>query len=104
MHSWELTVTKDSKAVVSKAGQLQDDKFAALVTKDIALPLAKVNMSVGESLDYGSLRVSASVTLMCDQNEAAINRAAELGFTKALELMQDGFSLYGMKAGPTNAG
>lgn len=92
--NWELTVTKDKKIIASKAGQLTDDKFAALVT-DPAAKTARVSISVGEALDYGALKVSATVSLDCDQNEPTINKAGELAFYKALELMKDGFSIYG---------
>lgn len=100
MHSWELVVEKNKKPIATRTGQLVEDQFRQLVS-DLTGTHAKVNMAVSEAFEYGSLKVSASVTLTCDQNEGAINRAGELAFTKALELMKDGFSIYGVEAGPT---
>jgi hypothetical protein len=100
MSSWELTVENKTKTIATRSGQLTDDKFRQLVSNPNGL-IARVNMGVSESLEYGALKVSASVTLACDQTEEAINRAGELAFNKSVELMRDGFSIYGMEAGPT---
>lgn len=104
---YELIVQKDKVIIVDKKGQLtQTDEFQGLVTKieDIsgtyAGVLARVNMGVSESLEFGAVKVSASVTLTCDQNEKKINKAGELAFKKSLELVMDGFREYGVKAGP----
>lgn len=100
MHSWELMVEKNKTPIAQRSGQLADDKFRRLVTDPHGI-IARVNMGVSESMEYGSLKVTASVTLACDQNEAMINLAGELAFNKALELMRDGFSIYGVEAGPS---
>lgn len=92
-------MSRDSSAEVTKSGQLNDDKFKALITSTEST-LARVSISVGESMNYGALKVSSTVTLNCDQNEVCINKAGELAFYKALELMQDGFSIYGVMVGP----
>ena len=86
-----------SVETASKAGetsttiQLKEDKFASLWSKKDSRP-ATVSISVGEGMDYGALKVSATVTLACDQNEATIDKAGELAFYKALELVRDGWS------------
>lgn len=54
-------------------------------------PIAHVTMSVGFSKEYGAMKVSASVSLACDQNEKSINKAGERAFDKAAELVEDGW-------------
>jgi len=97
--NYELVVEKDKKTLVNRHGQLVEDKFTKLITAPTGIH-ARVNVGLSEAMEYGSLKVSASVTLECDQNEPTINKAGELAFYKALELMKDGFSIYGVEAGP----
>lgn len=56
-------------------------------------PHASVTMTVGRSFGYGDLKVSASVTLQCDQNEETVEEAGKRAFLKAVELMNDGISV-----------
>ena len=100
MNTWNLVVERNKAPIATKAGQLTGDKFRKLVSDPTGV-LAKVNMAVSESMQYGELKVSASVTLTCDQNESVINDAAQLAFEKSIELMRDGFSYYGVPAGPS---
>ncbi len=83
--------SKSSKGDKSEAGQIKEDKFEAL-WKNRGTEPARVSVSVSEGMDYGALKVSATVTVSCDQNEATINKAGELSFHKALELVRDGWS------------
>ena len=94
MNDWQRTIQKEAE-MTSDAGELMTEEFRALVT-DLTLPLARVNMSVSQSLEFGSLKIGASVTLTCDQNELTINRAGELAFHKARELVHDGFRVSGV--------
>lgn len=87
----EFTVEKRSpKSNKSKAGVLPLDPFASLWS-DKQLEPAKIAMSVSHSEDFGNIKVSATVSLACDQNESTINKAGELAFRKAFELMEDGW-------------
>lgn len=81
---------REGRSPITKSGQLTDDQFRSLVTDPTGV-LARVSLNVGESENYGALKVGATVTLTCDQNEVTINRAGELAFYKALELMKDGY-------------
>jgi hypothetical protein len=54
---------------------------------------ASVAFTIGKSVGFGELKVSAHVTLTCDQNEATLNEAGLHAFNKALEFLNDGFSL-----------
>ena len=57
---------------------------------------ARITMTVGRALQYGELKCSASVSIECPQQEAHINLAGELAFTKALELVNDGMARFGV--------
>lgn len=94
--NWSRDVQKDDKQM-SDTGQLHgDDKFEALWKKRKVDP-ARVSVSVSEGMDYGAAKVSATVTVNCDQDEATINKAGELSFYKALELVRDGWGILGGK-------
>lgn len=82
---------KSSKGQTSEAGQITDDKFEAL-WKNRNVEPARVAVGTSEGMDFGQLKVSVTVSVACDQNESAINKAGELAFHKAVELMRDGWS------------
>jgi hypothetical protein len=91
-------VSENKGKRMSKAGQLKDE-FPGLVS-DLtgqSKPLARVSMTVGEALEYGEVKVSATVTLTCDQDKKHIDKAGELAFFKAQELMRDGWSEMGVE-------
>lgn len=83
----ESQVTTDKKGALTT--QYGSDPFPKVAKHDQA---AKVTISLGRSLPYGEVKVSASVTVTCDQNEVTINRAGEIAFLKAKELVEDCFS------------
>lgn len=80
-----------SKGQQSDAGQIVEDKFEALWKKRDVEP-ARVAVGTSEGMDFGQLKVSVTVSVACDQDEASINKAGELAFYKAIELMRDGWS------------
>lgn len=102
MNNWSRE-SKNSSTEVLEAGQLMDDKFTKLWSNR-KVEAARVAISVAEGLDYGVLKVSATVSLSCDQNEAAINKAGELAFYKALELVRDGFGVLNGTSEPSKKG
>jgi hypothetical protein len=75
---------------------LVDDKFDKLWSDKTKKP-ASISMGVQEGLEYGTQKVSATITLNCDQNEPSINKACELAFYKALEVVRDGWAELGVK-------
>ncbi len=83
----------------SETGQLVEDKFASL-WKNRTIEPAKVAIGVSESMEYGAYKVSATVSVACDQNELTIDKAGTAAFYKALEFVRDGFSELGVQ--PTN--
>lgn len=79
--------------VVNDAGA-SIDPFAMLAAHAQAagLPVAHVTFNVSSSLEYGTIKCGASVTVTCPQTEQAMNTAAEAAFRKAVELVNDGAS------------
>lgn len=56
-------------------------------------PHASVSFTLGRSFGYGDLKVSAHVTLACDQNEETLEEAGKRAFLKAAELLDDGVTI-----------
>lgn len=69
---------------------MADDKFQELVQGD---GLARVETLYSRAVNFHEEKVTVTISLACDQNESTINKAAELGFYKALELVDDNFSI-----------
>jgi hypothetical protein len=91
MSEYTMEMKKAGKTKV-KSGTLAEDQFAALY--DAAAPEhARVSMGVSQSTDYGQLKVTATVSLLCNQNAVCIDKAGELAFYKARELMVDGWNV-----------
>jgi len=95
MNGWSRDMVNSGKKTTT-AGELTGDKFANLLTKHDGAPRARVNVGYSESTEFGANKVSASVTLECDQDEKTINKAAELAYYKAREIVDDGWSLLQM--------
>ena len=84
---WER-VAENGEMTMADEG-LEADPFALLHDKDGA----SVSFNVGRAHpDFSRVKCSVSVTLRCPQAEQLINKAAELAFKKALELVNDGMS------------
>ncbi len=99
MNGWDMNMLKGGKNK-STAGELQGDEYSALLTKHDG-PRARVNVGYSEATDYGANKVSASVTLECDQNEKTIDKAASLAYMKAREIVDNGWQLLQLKPEPT---
>jgi hypothetical protein len=91
-------VRESSTGRHSEAGQVVGDNYSKLLSKTTKDP-AKVAISLSESLDFGAMKVSATVSLACDQNEPTINKAGELAFSKALELLRDSWAEFNKGGG-----
>lgn len=98
MNEWSLDV-KTSKGVTSTSGVLTTDEYSKLATRMISrgqpgglqepAQHARVSFSYTLGVEFGTEKVAATVTLNCNQDEPTINRAGELAFTKAVELVND---------------
>jgi hypothetical protein len=69
---------------------LTDDKFQTLVQGD---GLARVETLYQRAVNHHEEKVVVTISVACDQNEASINAAAEATFRKALELVDDNYSI-----------
>lgn len=58
---------------------------------------AVITMAVGTQVDFGRVKVTATVSYQCDQNTATVERAGLLAFEKATSFMNDAIALL---AGP----
>ena len=67
------------------------DPLKALWTPNVAH--ANVTMSVSKGLEFGALKVHASVTLEVDQEDAKMEIAGGEAFRRAVELCNEGFRL-----------
>ena len=86
MNEWSVTV-KGKAGIKDESGNLNEDQYTQLATT--GKTHARVSISYTSGIDYGAEKVTATVTLNCDQVEPVINRAGELAFTKAVELVID---------------
>lgn len=89
MNQWRSDV--EVKGVVqTKEGVLKEDKYAALIsTKGESQGVAHVSVTWGRTGPYGDPKVSAMVSLACDQNTGAIDTAGFLAYEKALEIVTE---------------
>lgn len=87
MNEWSLDV-KNKTGVQTTHRPLLGDEYTKLATPGTAQH-ARVSVSYTSGIDYGAEKVTATVTLNCDQTEPVINRAGELAFVKAVELVTD---------------
>jgi hypothetical protein len=76
---------------VLKREVLKDDQFARLATPGATH--SNVGFQVGTQHNFGEFKILAVVSLACDQNEATLDRAAELALLKAMEYAREGFKI-----------
>lgn len=96
---------KTPKGVKTTQGNLTSDEFVKLWSpgpgvSPRGVPHARVSFSYTLGVDFGTEKVAATVTLDCDQTEPIIDRAGELAFTKAVELVNDAWSELTRKKAP----
>jgi hypothetical protein len=101
-NDWSLTIQERGEMKMQKTGALRGDKFTKLVSRpgDEKAVLSKVSMTVNDTYECEGgrwIKVGAMVSLTCDQNETTINKAAELAFFKAQEVVEDGLKAYGIQ-------
>jgi hypothetical protein len=89
MNTWTRVITFPNGERRTDVGDIDGDFFAGVLGNG----LAKVAMTVGFGLAYGEAKVSATVSLTCNQDEKTINAVGERAFYKAHELAGDGLNL-----------
>lgn len=96
MNGARLTVEQTGQPTRElKNVRLTEDAYARLATPGAIH--AQVNLLVQRMVGYGELKVCASVNLTCDQNEPMLNEAGLRAFEKAVEFVNDGFTLLTME-------
>lgn len=83
--SYVVEAESQGTHIFTKTGELMDDKYQEL-RKDKAAAPARVSIGVGSQEEFGAIKVNVQITLNCDQNDLAIDKAATLAFLKAKEL------------------
>lgn len=81
---------------VEKNGQTLRDDETPLDPRNLRRttgPEASVGFTVGRSLEYGALKVSAHVTLVCDQDAATLDAAAAAALRLAIDYATEGMRL-----------
>jgi len=91
MNTWQLEIKKNGR-VQTLEGLISMSQLATL-RKDLQSEPARVGMTVGRSLEYGEVKVTASISLACDQNEEAVNEAGKQAFLKAVDLVNEGMAV-----------
>jgi hypothetical protein len=88
MNTWSLTVLEEG---------ITQTQEGIMELPELRKPKddhpARVSMTVGRSIQYGEVKISATVSLACTQDEDAVDEAAKLAFLKALEIVNDGMGL-----------
>lgn len=72
--------------------EIISDPFMLLGEMEEGESSAKVAATVGRSISYGDVKCSFTVSIVCPQSKACMDRAAELCFTTALQYVNDGMS------------
>jgi hypothetical protein len=92
------------QSVIEKLGQIQlhegveRDPFMhlAYLSGIEQVRSARVSMTVARAIEYGEIKCSATISIDCPQKEAYIDLASEVAFKKALELVNDGMTQFGL--------
>jgi hypothetical protein len=89
---------------VEHNGQTLEEREIPLDPRDLRRtqgPEATIGFTVGRSLEYGALKVSAHVTLSCDQDRATLDAAAAAALRLAIDYATEGMRLLAQGGGPT---
>ena len=99
LSTWEKVV--ENNGVSKEAGLLNGEPFASLANaakewKAHGLEPARLNILVGNGADYNQLKVAITISIVCPQHEQYLQLAAEAGFLKALELVNEASETLGI--------
>lgn len=85
----------DSTGAVVEEKRVEIDPYKELLADDGFASVA-CTLAATQPGSYGG-KVSFMVSIRCDQDEAKINKAGELAFSKAAELCNDALKVLGWK-------
>jgi hypothetical protein len=92
---WHYTITQDGNVIQDQEGYMPDP-FGYLVqqventTQFTGTDPAKISCTVQQSLQYGELKCSFTITISCPQNQAAMDFAAQHAFIQATHYVNNG--------------
>ena len=90
----EASVTVQERGKVERELKREEwDPYPEIWTPGEDTPHSRVELSVTKGFDYGSLRVTARTSLVCDQKSQTLDRAGVLAFEKAYAFAIDGFEI-----------
>jgi hypothetical protein len=92
---WQRTI-KRLEALSTDEGH-EDDPFLKLAADKGS---ARVSGTISRSLEYGELKCGVTVTISCPQSDPHINIAAGICLRKAIELVNGGMKIMGIKITP----
>ena len=90
----EASVSVQEKGKTERELKREDwDPYPEIWTPGEEVPHSRVELSVSKGFDFGSLRVTARTSLVCDQKSETLDRAGVLAFEKAYAFACDGFDI-----------
>lgn len=87
---WELTTTEQDGTTHQQGGETPDP-FYKLAT-DAGTEAARISYTVGRATEYGEVKASCTVSIICCQSVPTMDYAAELAMDTALKYVNHGMS------------
>jgi len=94
--NWQVIIERMQQVEKQLEGSDMDPFLQLAVKARTKGVPAKISMTVGRAVQYGEIKCSATVSIDCPQQEGFIDLAAEVAYTKALELVNDGMESMGI--------
>jgi len=92
---WQRTI-KRLEALSTDEGH-ENDPFSTLAAEKGS---ARVSGTISRSLDFGEVKCGVTVTINCPQSDPHISIAAGICLRKAIELVNGGMKIMGIKITP----
>lgn len=80
--NYTKTLVRKDGSTISEQGEVQDDRFSALLGN----AQAQIEVLVGTTVGFGDAKVHVALRLSCNQDEATIERAGQLAYLTAKDL------------------
>jgi hypothetical protein len=102
--TWQKVIDKNGVQTTG-SGQFAGDPFATLALqaygyKDNGWEPARMTVTVANGIDYNQVKVVVTAHVICPQTEQHMQLAAEAGFLKALEMVNEASESLGMQPLP----
>lgn len=99
--TWRKVIERHGKVVRTTTGPMEGDPFAALAgavwehTK-AGYACSHVSVSLGNSAEFGAMKVSVSINMPVPTTEGHINFAGEIGFIQAHHMINEASAALGL--------